>query len=219
MKTTEIRSRLVALMNLKGWSQRDLAKEIACYSRRNGAPSRISQQNVQHFISGQVKTPRYILTLRDFVLEQESKINEPRPNVVMGPDVRGRVPLISYVKAGEFDPASDPLEPGDAMDWLPCPTSHSVHTFALSVRGDSMTAPFGKSYPDGSIIFIDPEQKTPENGQRIIAKLSGTDEVTFKKFVHEDGRSWLQPLNPQHPMITAPFEVIGVVIGKWEPED
>jgi SOS-response transcriptional repressor LexA len=130
----------------------------------------------------------------------------------------GVVPLISWVKAGDWMEAADPLQPGDAEKWLPCPVNHGSRAFALRVRGDSMTAPYGRSYPEGCIIFVDPERRSPVNGERIIAKLAGTDEVTFKVFKEEDGRRWLQPLNPSHLPIREAFKALGTVIGKWEDE-
>jgi SOS-response transcriptional repressor LexA len=95
---------------------------------------------------------------------------------------------------------------------------HSESTFAVRVRGDSMTAAHGKSYPEGCIIFVDPDQCSPSNGARVLAKLNGSEEVTFKVFKDEDGRRWLQPLNQSHQPIRDEFRVIGTVIGKWEDE-
>lgn len=130
----------------------------------------------------------------------------------------GVVPLISWVKAGDWMEAADPLQPGDAEKWLPCPVNHGERAFALRVRGDSMTAAFGRSYPEGCIIFVDPDRRAPVNGERVVAKLAGTDEVTFKVFKEEDGRRWLQPLNPSHLPIREAFKILGTVIGKWEDE-
>jgi SOS-response transcriptional repressor LexA len=139
-------------------------------------------------------------------------------NTEPGPDLRGRVPLISWVRAGDWCSAADPHQPGQADAWMQCPVKHSSSTFALRVRGDSMTAPHGnsRSYPEGCIIFVDPEQRNPLNGDRVVACLEGTDEVTFKTYKHEDGRQWLQPLNPAHEPIRAKFRVLGKVLGKWE---
>ena len=138
-------------------------------------------------------------------------------NTGPGPDVRQFAPLISWVRAGKWSEAVDVHEPGYADDWLPCP-KNGRHTYALRVRGDSMTAPYGKTYPDGCVIFVDPDRRSPSNGDRIIAKLKGSDEVTFKAFQQDAGRTWLKPLNPQHPAIMEPFTVLGTVIGKWEDE-
>lgn len=139
-------------------------------------------------------------------------------NTEPAPDITGRVPLISWIQAGEWNEASDPLHPGEAERWMPCLSPHSPHTYALRVRGDSMTSPHGRSYPEGCIIFVDPERKSPSNGDRIVAKLAGTDEVTFKVYKEEDGRIWLHPLNPSHLPIRDEFKVLGTVIGKWEDE-
>lgn len=139
-------------------------------------------------------------------------------NTSPGPDIRGRVPFISWVQAGEWCNAADPHPPGQADRWMDCPVSHSSSTFALRVRGDSMTAPHGNSrtYPEGCFIFVDPEKRTPDNGDRVVACLTGTDEVTFKIYKNEDGRQWLQPLNPSHEPIRENFHILGTVLGKWE---
>lgn len=141
-------------------------------------------------------------------------------NTEAGPDLRGMVPLISWVQAGTWNTAEDPFLPGEAERWVPCIASHSPGSFALRVRGDSMTAPHGnmKTYPEGSIVFVDPERRMPANRERIIAKLSGTDEVTFKVYKEEDGRRWLMPLNPVHEPIRQEFQVLGTIIGKWEDD-
>lgn len=141
-------------------------------------------------------------------------------NTSPGPDVRGKVPLISWVQAGAWCQAVDLLQPGEAERWMDCPVSHSAGTFALRVRGDSMTAPHGntRTYPEWCFIFVDPERREPVNGERVVACLSGTDEVTFKIYKNEDGRQWLQPLNPSHEPIREKFHIIGTVIGKWEDE-
>ncbi|HEX4328172.1 MAG TPA: LexA family transcriptional regulator [Burkholderiales bacterium] len=141
-------------------------------------------------------------------------------NVEAGPAVQeGRVPLISWVRAGDWTPAADPYSPGDAGEWLDSPVRASRDIYALRVRGDSMYNPSGpKSYPDGCIIFIDPNRRSPHNGERIIAKIDGNDEVTFKVYTEDAGRVFLKPLNQQFPPIFEKFKVLGTVIYKGEPE-
>lgn len=137
-------------------------------------------------------------------------------NVAPGPDIRGRVPLISWVHAGVWDEAIDIYEPGYAEEWLPILQNGGSHAYALRVEGDSMTAGYGKSYPDGTIIIVNPDRRSPATGQRIIAKLKGSNKVTFKVYVEEDGRRWLKPLNPMHPPIYDEFAVLGTVVAKYE---
>lgn len=127
------------------------------------------------------------------------------------------VPLISWVRAGAWEAAADPYQPGDADEWLPCPAPHGPHTYALRVSGDSMTAPYGRSYPHGCVIYVDPAQSGGvSTGDPIIAKIDGEDGVTFKAFVEDGGRSYLKPLNPAYPLITDPFRVLGKVIGMYD---
>jgi SOS-response transcriptional repressor LexA len=117
-----------------------------------------------------------------------------------------------------WNESTDIYEPGYAERWLPYLKNNGEKTFALRVVGDSMTARFGKSYPDGCIIFVDPEQRTPTNGDRIVAKLEDSELVTFKVFTQDAGRIWLRPLNASHPPIHDKFTVIGKIVGKWEDE-
>lgn len=145
-------------------------------------------------------------------LDQEVTNTEPAPSIRRG------VPLISWVQAGEWADAIAPFPPGEAEAWIPSLKAHSAKAFALRVRGDSMTAPHGRSYPEGCIIIVEPERRMPVNGARIVAKLEGSNDVTFKVYKEEDGRRWLQPLNPNHQPIREPFKVLGTVIGKWEDE-
>jgi SOS-response transcriptional repressor LexA len=82
-----------------------------------------------------------------------------------------------------------------------------------------MTSPHGKSYPEGCIIFVDPDQRGGiVSGDRVIAKLNGADAVTFKVYIEDAGRRFLKPLNTQYPPIIEEFRILGKVIGKWEPE-
>ena len=130
----------------------------------------------------------------------------------------GEVPVISWVQAGAWHEVADTFQPGEAERYLPIFRGHSSQTYALKVQGDSMTAPHGKSYPQGCYIIVDPAKVSPVNGDRIIAKLVGSDQVTFKVYKDEDGRKWLAPLNTGHQPIGEAFKVLGTVIGKWEDE-
>jgi SOS-response transcriptional repressor LexA len=141
-------------------------------------------------------------------------------NVSPGPRIQGRVPLISWVQAGAFCETIDLFEPGDAEDWMPCPVKHSDRTYALRIQGDSMTSPYPgqKSYPQGTIIFVDPD-KPLVNGCRVIAKLNG--EATFKTYAEDMGHIYLRPINPTYsPMDVTDKEVTfcGVIIGSFSPE-
>lgn len=161
--------------------------------------------------------PRYLEAIAD---EVATTTRMPFANVEPVPSRNGSdVPLISWVQAGTFCEPDGLACLEDVERFMACPVPHSPATFALRVRGDSMTAQTGntRSYPEGSIIYIDPERRSPVNGDRVVACLdnSATYEVTFKVYKNEDGKQWLMPLNPMHPPIRERFRIIGLVIGQW----
>jgi SOS-response transcriptional repressor LexA len=135
------------------------------------------------------------------------------------PGTPDTLPLIAWERAADWEKTDRPS--ATAERWIPCIAHHSLQSYALRVHGDSMTSPSGqlKSYPAESIIFVDTQLKTPEDGERVIARLDDSGEVTFKVFKQQDGRRWLLPLNPKHEPIRTAFTVLGTVIGKWEDED
>ena len=130
-------------------------------------------------------------------------------------------PLISWIRAGEFCEAHDALETGDAEEWLPRPKGASKSTYALRVKGDSMTSPYpgSRSYPHGIIIFVDPEKEVLP-GNRGVFKLPDSNEVTFKELVSDAGQLYLKPLNPQYDKIavTQQMTACGKIIGSYFAE-
>lgn len=132
----------------------------------------------------------------------------------------GKVPLISWVQAGSWCEIGTSVESFDAELWLPCPVNISKSGYALRVVGDSMTnnGP-GRSYPAGSVIFVDPELAV-NNGDRVIATLPSTNEATFKVLVQDAGKHYLKPINPQYPImeLTEEMQICGKVIGTFTPE-
>jgi SOS-response transcriptional repressor LexA len=140
-------------------------------------------------------------------------------NVLVLPSQFGKVPVISWVQAGAWCEAAN-FEPYDVDNWISCPVPISKSGFALKVRGDSMTNPGpGRSYPGGCIIFIDPEVEA-NTGDRVIARVPRTNEVTFKVLVEDAGRQFLRPINPQYPIIdiTEETHICGKVVGAFIPE-
>jgi len=70
--------------------------------------------------------------------------------------------------------------------------------------------------PDGCIIFVDPDDAgVVVSGDRVVARLSFGNTVTFKVYVEDGGRQLLKPLNSHYPMIDTPFRIIGKVLGQF----
>lgn len=162
----------------------------------------------------EARKPGRLLKLRTSELARQKGNTEP------GPDIRGRIPLISWVQAGDWTTIVDNLAPGDAEEWLPCPVKHSERTFVLRVRGESMCNPHGRpSFQDGDLIFVDPERNA-EHGSLVVVRLDDAKEATFKKLVVEGDRKYLRALNPAWPeqiiSINGNATICGVVIFRGE---
>lgn len=142
-------------------------------------------------------------------------------NTLPGPELHGEIPLISWVQAGMFCESPDLFHPGDAEQWIPSIRRFGKHTYALRIHGDSMVSenPAEKSYPPGTIIFVDPE-KPVTNGCKVVARVAGTDEATFKKYSEDCGKRYLRPLNKMYETIVMDetMHICGVVVGSWIDE-
>lgn len=138
-------------------------------------------------------------------LHADGAESEPS-NLEQAPALRGKVPLISFVQAGDFSEVIDNLHPGDGDGWIDATCPVNRYTFALRVVGDSMEPDF----PAGMILIIEPEL-SPEQNDFVIAK-NGDGEATFKQLTR-DGDDWyLKPLNPRYPIKPlGSSRIIGVV--------
>lgn len=123
-----------------------------------------------------------------------------------------KFPVISWVQAGEWTEAVDMFQPGYADNWEASDSNVSESAFWLRVVGDSMTAPSGLSIPEGHLILVDPDA-TADNGSLVVAKLTDSNEATFKKLVIDAGQKYLKPLNPNYRTIeiNGNCRIVGVV--------
>lgn len=76
-----------------------------------------------------------------------------------------------------------------------------------------MTAPVGLSITEGMLILVDTEADA-QSGKLVIAKLTESNEATFKKLIIDSGQKFLKPLNPAYPMIpiNGNCKIVGVVV-------
>lgn len=208
--------RLVMRRQQAGLSQTDLA-----------ARAGVTPQAVQQWEAGKTMprgkrmsalasalgcSPEWLLFGAELVTEQANASDQA--TVSPGPHTSGLLPLISWIQAGTWMEAEENYVTPET-EFLPCPVSHSCRSYALRVIGDSMTSPVGRSYPEGMVIYVDPE-KPASVGDRVVARLvknGRPDGVTFKQLASDGDRCYLKPLNPHHPPIFDEFQIIGKVIG------
>ena len=65
--------------------------------------------------------------------DTKNALNAAESNVSAAPDIKGRVPLVSWVQAGVWSEAVDIYEPGYAERWLPFIKNNGQNVFALRV--------------------------------------------------------------------------------------
>ncbi|ENL8208940.1 LexA family transcriptional regulator [Salmonella enterica] len=130
-------------------------------------------------------------------------------------------PFFSHVQAGMFTPEFRTFTERDAECWISTTKKASDSSFWLEVEGHSMTAPAGSrpSFPEGMLILVDPEDSV-DPGDFCIARLCG-DEFTFKKLIKDSGQVFLQPLNPQFPIMPCNEQcrVVGKVVASQWPDE
>jgi SOS-response transcriptional repressor LexA len=148
-------------------------------------------------------------------VDDDSNVSALVNNVSPGPEIRGMLPLISWVKVGEFCDVIDNFEPGDAAAWYPCPVAHGPNAYVLRVAGDSMSP----EYRDGEMIFID-QRGQYENGDDVIVR-TPEFQATFKRLQITPEGTYLLALNPSWPdrviKIPADSQIYGKVIFSGRP--
>lgn len=124
-----------------------------------------------------------------------------------------KYPVISKIQAGSWNEAVETYTEKDIDLWLDSDSHIQGEGFWLLVEGDSMTAPVGLSIPEGTYVLFDTGRE-PVNGSLVIAKLSDSNESTFKKLIIDGGQKYLKGLNPQWPLvpINGNCRIIGVAI-------
>lgn len=124
-----------------------------------------------------------------------------------------KYPVISSVQAGAWCEAVEPYTLRDIDLWLESDAHIQGDAFWLLVEGDSMTAPVGLSIPEGAYVLFDTGRE-PVNGSLVIAKLSDSNEATFKKLIIDGGQKYLKGLNPQWPLvpINGNCRIVGVAV-------
>ncbi|GGK80861.1 hypothetical protein GCM10011405_30770 [Rufibacter glacialis] len=99
----------------------------------------------------------------------------------------------SYVTAGFPSPADDYLE--EMVNLKEHLIRNPGTTYMMRVRGNSMR---DAKIEDGDILIIDCKAK-PKDGYPIICSIDG--EFTTKTFREKGGRLFLEPANPDYPII------------------
>ena len=191
--------RMLKRMKDLGLNQADVAKL-----------AKVSRGNVNHWTQGQGANGDNLIRLAIALRTTPAWLVEGK-----GPEESdeilelgtSRVPLISWVQAGEAVEVFDPYAKGSAAEWIIPAGDVGPRAFALRVKGDSMEP----LIPEGSIVIVDPDVQ-PENGSIVVARFEDAMEATLKRLVLDGDEKWLKPLNPAYTArrINSECQFVGV---------
>ena len=183
----------------------------------------VSQVTIQHLESGRNATSKKLVDIAKalgvsaewLTSGKDSTVFAESSNVqiVAQPHQVYRYPVISWVAAGAWAEAVEPYPTGFSDRYEMSDYDSKGPAFWLEVKGDSMTSPVGQSVPEGMLILVDTEAEV-RSGKLVVAKLTDSNEATFKKLVNDGGKSFLKPLNPAYPIVvcTEDCRIIGVAV-------
>ncbi len=140
-------------------------------------------------------------------LKEQNLIKEKNGKFFINPEYFGAIMFTSSVRAGFATVAEDSIEKRVSLDQsfdLDNPT-----VFVFSVSGDSM---INAGIFDGDKVVVKKTQ-TAKDGDIVLAYIDNG--YTLKTYRQKNGKIWLQPENPEYPIIE-PKEVLtifGVVTG------
>jgi repressor LexA len=189
--------------------QRDVLHFIQREQRDKGVTP--STREIQsHFkFASQTSVMQYIAALeRKGFLQRHA--NKARALITPIQKVRIHdVPIYGQIPAGMATLTEQDIEGHVSLDHHSANVSKSHGTFALRVRGDSMT---GAHILDGDIVILE-QSKDVHNGDIVAALIDG--ESTLKRFLVQRGRAFLRAENPRYPDLLPAHELTiqGVMVG------
>ena len=148
---------------------------------------------------------------------QKTPDNHSGSNIAPGPKIQGKLPLLSWVQAGNWRTIVERCwrEGDEDIPMIQVAKTGGPFSFCLRVEGDSMVSPEGKySFPEGIIIQVDPDIPA-KNKSFVVARMADTDEATFKQLIIDGGRKYLKPLNLRYPITECHdnIMIVAVVFG------
>ncbi|MEO5360604.1 MAG: XRE family transcriptional regulator [Nitrospirota bacterium] len=218
MDFSYIGDRLRRLMDSAALTEPALAKKAgvgqATINRILNGSARPEHETIVKIARGLGIPPEALTCIDDYISTILINISNSCDGVDVIPIFKGKIPIISWVKAGELHEPIDLYQPGFSDKWISYDINDNL-AFALSIQGDSMSPIF----ENGDVIIVSPSKES-QSGDYIVAKYK--DNVTFKKYKKTDNRIMLIPLNiSNHEIVEITgsdlmdFKIVGKVVGKY----
>lgn len=118
---------------------------------------------------------------------------------ISGRRTYSEIPLLSWQDALTWLDVNTAATKKTPLQYLVVNGQFGPHSFALRVEGDSMEAPSGVSFPNRSVIIVDPDERAA-NGSFIVGKPNLSSQLVFKQLMIDGNRRYFKPLNPRYPL-------------------
>jgi transcriptional regulator with XRE-family HTH domain len=200
-----------ALRKGEGWSQLDLSKRTLL------SRGRIAQLETNPV--AEVKGDSLVSLAKAFGITTEQLMSNRDPEKLVGIKLQ---PITRKAPVMRWDSLPDILNGNlilESSRWVGCPHDMGDESFALEVENDVMTSASGRSYTQGSLIFVDREREA-KSGDRVVVINQVTLQSVFREYVVDGGVGYLKALNTSYPIIemTNNHTVIGVIVGSYIAE-
>ena len=189
---------------------RNRRKELGLTQVKLSELADMAQQTLQKLESGKSQTTKKLDKLAEALSCTPEYLQfgvGELDNASIGPEIRNRLPLISWVQAGAWADIQE-VSQLEAEHFL-CPVNCSDKSFVLRVQGVSMEPKF----QDGDLIFVDPEAACV-HGSYVVARLDDDNQATFKQLIIEGGQKYLKALNPNWPDPLIPINGNCTLVGR-----
>lgn len=210
-----IGQRIKRLRTAKGLSQRGLSE--LCGWQGSSRIGNYEQDTREPNSSDSKLIAKALDVTASYLIFGDELFNVTTPTAFESGTKQKSFPLISWIAAGNWTEAIEAYSLNEIEEWPSTTANVSENSFWLKVKGNSMTSNGGLSIPEGMLILVDPS-KEAISGNLVVAKLEDSHEATFKKYVTDGGRYFLEPLNNQWPImeINGNCKILGVVVeAKW----
>lgn len=217
-----INDRIAACRHKNGMSQEELARRIGItrvsVSKWESGLNQPKGRYLNELASALGVSVSWLLSGKDSVVDETKNPTdnaEPFSNVELATLGVYKIPVLSYVQAGNWQESQDFRGIDGGYEYVTADLDDDSRAFAVWVQGNSMTPEFN----EGDLIIVDPDV-APLPGDFVVAK-NGGEECTFKKYRprghKEDGSEIFElvPLNEDYPTLrseTCPIRIIGTMI-------
>lgn len=134
------------------------------------------------------------------------------------------VPIVPWSLIEEYYSTPGKFSNDDFEEHIPCPHINNRHIYAVRVKNGNMARPMygGLNYPEGTILFVDPEIHH-EHGNKVIATYNRLNEPVCRQFIIDGDAHYLMPFMPLYAKefpkkVDGSVLFLGVIVGAYWSE-